>query len=410
VAEIGVPRLARRLGGLSESPTLAVSRAAAALRKRGAEIIDLGLGEPDFPTPDFIKAAAVSALEREKTKYTDVAGVAALREAIVEKYRRRGAATLEVGNVLVSAGGKQALFDACLALFQSGDEVAIFTPYWVSFPEMVRLAEATPVFVPTRRDRGYRPELEALEERATDRLRGVILNTPANPTGAAVSAEELDRILRWCRDRGVVLLFDECYERFLYGSVRHESPAERWAEHGHHVVISGSASKTFAMTGWRLGWAVGPAGVIQAMVSLQSHSTSNASSLSQEAVLAALTDAARAEAAVSAMLGEYERRRSAICAGLNAIDGVSCPLPDGAFYAFADVSALYGPAGAAGSAEFAAILLERAGVATVPGAAFGEDACVRFSYAAPLEAIQEGMRRFQEFAANLAVRKPLPEP
>ena len=390
-------RLSRRAEALTPSATLAISKAAADLKAGGVDVVDMGLGEPDFPTPEFVREAGIGAIRSGHTRYTENAGSPRLRQAVAEKFRRRGA-EVSAGNVLVTAGGKQGLFNACQALFQEGDDVAIFSPYWVSFPEMVKLSGARPLFVPTRREQGGRPSLADLSSAATEALRGVILNSPCNPTGAVIEREELSRILRWCRERDLLVLFDECYEMFLYDGRTHSSPAEMWGDHGDHVVISGSVSKTFAMTGWRLGWAVGPPAVIAAMSSYQSHATANACSISQEAALAALTQEDRARDSVSAMLAEYARRRKAICDGLSAIPGVACTPPDGAFYAFADVSALFPAVGVEGSSAFARWLLEKAAVATVPGIAFGDDRCLRFSFATSLDRIEEGVRRFADLA------------
>ena len=392
-------RLSRRAESIRPSPTLAISRTLADLRRRGIDVVDLGVGEPDFPTPAFVKRAGVVAIETDRTRYTDTPGEPELREAIAEKFRRRGA-DVDASQVIVTAGGKQSLFESCQVLFQEGDEVLLPTPYWVSFPEMIRLSGATPAFAPSRRENGFRPTLEDLLPAATDRTRGLILNSPNNPTGAAIEEGELARILAWARERDVFVLYDECYELFLYDGRRHASPAERWASHGDHVLISGAASKTFAMTGWRLGWAVGPKPVIAAMSGYQSHSTSNASSISQAAAVAALTDRDRAADSVREMLDEYARRRTLITRALNAVAGVECPAPDGAFYAFADVSSLYARLGTAGSTEFSKALLERGRVASVPGAAFGDDRYVRFSFAAAGEEIEKGMGRFAEFVAG----------
>jgi aspartate aminotransferase len=393
------PRLSARAGSIRPSPTLAISRTLADLRRRGVDVVDLGVGEPDFPTPAFVKDAGIEAIRANRTRYTDTPGEPELREAIAEKFRRRGA-DVGAANVIVTAGGKQSLFEACQVLFQEGDEVLFFSPYWVSFPEMVRLSGATPVPVPSRRENGFRPALRDLAASAGDRTRGLILNSPNNPTGAAIEEHELAQILAWAKERDVFVLYDECYELFLYDGRRHASPAERWAEHGEHVLISGAASKTFAMTGWRIGWAVAPAAVVAAMSGYQSQSTSNASSIGQAAALAALTDRERASASVREMLDEYARRRDLIVGALNAIPGVACPPPDGAFYAFADVSALFAGAGAAGSVEFANLLLERGRVACVPGAAFGDDRYVRFSFAAAREEIEKGMERFAAFVRS----------
>jgi len=393
------PRLSRRAAALGPSPTTAVARKARALAAAGVDVVDLGLGEPDFSTPDFVGRAGIAAIEAGHTRYTDVAGDPALRDAIAEKYRREAGIALSRENVLVTAGAKQAVFNACQVLFEAGDEVALFCPYWVSFPEMVRLSGASPLFVPTELESHWKPIASDFADRASDATRGVIVNSPNNPTGAVIEPEDLESLVDWCEARDACLIFDETYDRFVFGGKRNASAAALWEEHPDRIVITGAASKTWAMTGWRLGWAVGGRAVIEAMSSYQSHSTSNASSISQHAALAALTDPERTDAEVAGMLAEYDRRRAAVVAGLARIPGVRCLLPEGAFYAFADVSALYGPKGVAGSAEFCDRLLAEAGVAAVPGEAFGEDDCVRFSFAAPREAIEEGLRRIGAWTA-----------
>ncbi len=385
--------LSRRAAALSASSTQAVAKAAKTLAASGADVVDFGLGEPDFATPEFVASAGIAAIEKGRTKYTDAAGDAALRDAIVEKYRREHGSVLARENVLVTAGAKQAVFNTCQALFDEGDEVAIFSPYWVSFPDMVRLAGATPLFVPTDLSSGWKPAAEALARTANERIRGVILNTPNNPTGAVVETEEIERILEWCRAHDAFLIFDETYDRFLYGARAHVSAAAYWKEHGERLVVTGAASKTYAMTGWRLGWAVGPMELVAAMANYQSHSTSNASSISQEAARVALTDLERSSASVSEMLAQYERRREAMVTGLCAIEGVRCRMPEGAFYAFVDVSGLYARKRVSGSAEFCQRLLSEAHVAAVPGDAFGADSCVRFSFATSLDRIAEGLKR-----------------
>ncbi len=282
------PRLSGRVANLAPSPTAAVARSAQALAASGVDVVDFGLGEPDFPTPDFVARAGIAAIEAGRTKYTDSAGDAGLRDAIAEKYRREQGASCARENVLVTAGAKQAVFNACQALFEEGDAVAMFVPYWVSFPEIVRLCGARPVFVPTDLRSGWKPTAAALERAATKETRGVILNSPCNPSGAVVDPEELARILDWCASRDAVLLFDETYDHFLYGGKEHVSAASLWKEHQDRLVVTGAASKTYAMTGWRLGWALARKGLVSSMASYQSHSTSNASSISQEAARAAL--------------------------------------------------------------------------------------------------------------------------
>jgi aspartate aminotransferase len=392
-------RLSRRAKALAPSSTAAVGKAVKALTARGVDVVDFGIGEPDFATPKFVGQAGIAAIERGLTKYTDNAGDPALRDAISEKYRREQGAACARENVLVTAGAKQAVFNVCQALFEEGDEVALFSPYWVSFPDIVRLAGASPVFVPTTLETGWRPTAKALEQAATGRTRGVVLNSPNNPTGAVVDGDELAKILNWCQERDVFLVFDETYDRFLYGGRRHVSAAAFWKDHGDRIAVTGAASKTYAMTGWRLGWALAPKELVAVMASYQSHSTSNASSISQEAARAALTDLERSEASVAGMLAEYERRREAMLAGLLAVAGVRCDAPEGAFYAFADVSKLFGRKGVSGSAAFCERLLAEAHVAAVSGDAFGNDACVRFSFATRLERIAEGMRRLGRWAS-----------
>lgn len=392
------PHLSRRIAALTPSSTTATGRKAKALAASGVDVVDFGLGEPDFATPDFVGRAAISAIEAGRTKYTDVAGEAALRDAIAAKYRREHEAPVSRENVIVTAGAKQAVYNVCQALFDEGDTVALFAPYWVSYPEMARLVGATPLFVPTRIESGWHPTAAALERQAGG-VAGVILNSPCNPTGAVVDSEELDRILDWCVRRDAWLVFDETYDRFLYDGRRHASAATELAAHGDRIVVTGAASKTSAMTGWRLGWAVGPPPVITAMTSYQSHTTSNASSISQAAALEALTNLEESERSVAAMLAQYSERRRVMVEGLQAVGGIRCDLPEGAFYAFADVSSLYSRKGVPGSAAFCEKLLAEAHVAAVPGEAFGEDSCVRFSFATGLDRIREGVRRIGEWVA-----------
>ncbi len=357
-------------------------------------MVDFGLGEPDFPTPDFVARAGIAAIEAGRTKYTDSAGEPRLRDAIAEKYRREQAVPCARENVLVTAGAKQAVFNVCQALFEEGDAVAMFVPYWVSFPEIVRLCGAQPIFVPTDIRSGWKPTAAALERAATEKTRGVILNSPCNPSGTVVEPEELARILDWCAAREAVLIFDETYDHFLYDGRRHVSAASHWKDYAGRIVITGAASKTYAMTGWRLGWALAPKELVSAMASYQSHSTSNASSISQEAARAALADLERSEISVADMLAHYSRRREIMLRLLSAIPGVECAAPEGAFYVFPRVDALYPRKKVTGSVEFCRRLLDEARVAAVPGEAFGMDSCVRLSFATSRERIEEGLRRF----------------
>lgn len=391
-------RLSRRIAALAPSSTTAASKKVKALAAMGVDVVDFSIGEPDFATPEFVGRAGVRAIETGRTKYTDVAGEAALRDAIAAKYFREQDAHVERENVIVTAGAKQAVFNVCQALFDEGDDVALFSPYWVSFPEMVRLTGARPVFLPTALESGWHATAAALDSRAAGSVRGLILNSPNNPTGAVVDPAELLRIAEWCAARGAWLIYDETYDRFLYDGRAHASAAALQSRY-ERIVVTGAASKTYAMTGWRLGWALGPPELITAMASYQSHTTSNASSISQAAALAALTDLDSSRASVADMLSHYEARREVMVEGLAGVPGVRCGMPEGAFYAFADVSALYARKGAAGSAAFCEKLLSEAHVAAVPGDAFGNDACVRFSFASRSERIREGIKRIAAWAA-----------
>ncbi len=395
--KVTAPRLSGRVANLAPSQTASVARAASALAASGVDVVDFGLGEPDFPTPEFVRQAGIAAIAAGHTRYTDNAGSPALRDAIAEKYRREQGAACARGNVLVTAGAKQAVFNVCNALFDEGDEVAMFAPYWVSFPEIVRLCGAAPRVVATEIGSGWKPTAAALDRAATPRTRGVIVNSPSNPSGAVIEEDELLRILDWCDARDAVLIFDETYDHFLYGGRRHVSAAALAATHPGRVVVTGSASKTYAMTGWRLGWALAWPELVATMAAYQSHSTSNASSISQEAARAALTDVARSEASVEEMLAHYARRRELMVGRLTAIPGIECVPPEGAFYTFPRVEAFYARKKTAGSVAFCRRLLDEAHVAAVPGEAFGVDACVRFSFATSYERVEEGLRRFESW-------------
>ncbi len=392
-------RLSRRIAALKPSSTTAAGKKAKALAASGVDVVDFSIGEPDFATPAFVGRAGARAIEAGKTKYTDVAGEAALRDAIAAKYVREQAAPLVRDNVIVTAGAKQAVYNVCEALFEDGDDVALFSPYWVSFPEMVRLTGARPAFVPTDLAEGWRPTAAALERAIAGPVRGVILNSPNNPTGAVVDAAELARIVDWCASHEAWLIYDETYDRFLYDGRTHASAAALRSRY-ERIVVTGAASKTWAMTGWRLGWAIGPPKLVSAITSYQSHTTSNASSISQAAALEALSDVAATTSAVAMMLGRYAERRRLMVEGLSSTPGVVCPNPEGAFYAFADVSALYPRKGVSGSAAFCDVLLSQAHVAAVPGDAFGDDRCVRFSFATDEARVLEGVRRFAAWAGS----------
>jgi aspartate aminotransferase len=369
---------------LKESATIAVSARARALKAAGRAVIDLGAGEPDFDTPAFIRRAAQRAIDSGATHYTATEGILPLREAIAAQANAeyRGADRVSPSDVVVSNGSKQSLFNACFVLFGPGDEVLIPTPGWTSYYEMVTLARAAPVPVFGDRSRGLKVTADELARAGTSRTRGLMLNSPSNPTGSVYGEDELRDILALAADRGWWVLSDEIYLRIAYdGTLR--SALALAPDRDRLIVINGVA-KAYAMTGWRIGWAIAPRAVAAAMTALQSHTTSNAAAVSQHAALAALTDTVASEAAISEMVTQFRARRNAGVALLDAA-GVRYVRPDGAFYLYIDVG---GDGGA-----FATRLLDEQGVAVVPGDAFLTPEWIRLSYAAPLETVIEGLRR-----------------
>jgi len=371
--------------------------AAERLKAQGIDVVDFGPGEPDFPTPDHIKQAAIQALRDERTKYTATAGIAPLRQAVCDWHKRELGSSYEPSECIITAGGKHAIGLAIAALIDEGDEVIIPSPYWVSFPDIVRISDGEPVFVETSPAEGFRLRAEQLEAATTPRTRMAIINSPNNPTGAVIPPKEYERIFEVCRKHNIWLMADECYSHFTYGDAKPYSIASL-AESKPNVIVIGSMSKTFAMTGWRLAYALAPKPLIDAMIKLQSQSTSNATSIVQYAALAALTGPMDS---VPVMLAEYARRRTRILSGLRAIHGITCPEPSGAFYAFPDVSAKL-VNGSGDSTVLATQLLDRAHVAVVTGDAFGAPGFLRFSYATSMERINEGLRRLEHFFASAA--------
>ena len=383
---------------LQESATIAVSQRARALRAAGRTIIDLGAGEPDFDTPEFIRRAANRALDEGATRYTAVEGILPLRQAVADQANEcwKGPDRVSAAEVVVSTGSKQSLFNACFSLFGPRDEVLIPTPSWTSYYEMVTLARATTVPVIADPGNGFKVSAELLERHATPRTRGLMLNSPSNPTGSVYGAGELRDILALAAERGWWTISDEIYLRIAYGSPA-VSSLDVAPSRERLVVVSGVA-KAFAMTGWRIGWTISPLPLAKAMTALQSHTTSNAATVSQYAALAALTSRAEADAAVNAMVAQFARRRDAALAILQTEPRLQVIMPDGAFYLYVRAPGA-GRAGDAGAA-FAAHLLEHADLAVVPGSAFFTPDWVRVSYAAEQSAVEEAMRRLvAEFQA-----------
>lgn len=378
------------------SPTLAVLNKATELINQGIDVVDFGPGEPDFATPRLIGDAGKRAIDQGFTKYTNALGTKALRDAIAARYNQRYGTHISTEHVIAGNGGKQELFNLMMALVGEGDEVIIPSPYWVSFPDQVSFAGGRPVFAPTSRANFFRPTLDEIEAVASERTRGVIINSPCNPTGAVISEREIERIADWCASRGLFLVFDETYEFFVYGSNRHSSAMQWFEKYPQTVIIVNSMSKTFAMTGWRLGYAVAHPEIISALGRIQSHSTSNPSSIAQVAALEALRSD---PAVVREMYDAYSARRQYIVPAINAIEGLRCNEPDGAFYIFPEVKQFFGRGGIRDSQSFATYLLDEARVAVVPGSAFGADDYVRISYATSMDRLREGVKRI---AAALA--------
>ena len=395
-----MPRLADRTTRIAGSPTMAVTAAVDRLRRAGVEVIDFGAGEPDFPTPGPVKDAGHRALDHDFTKYTPASGIAELRHAIGDRYRADYGVDYADGEIMVTAGGKQALFNAALALFNAGDEVITHAPYWPSLTEQVKMADATPVLVRTYPEDGFAISGEAIAAAITPRTRGIIINSPCNPTGALISEADLSLVADRAAPQGIWIIVDLCYEKLIYDNVPHNLPGVLARKCRDLSILCGSASKAYAMTGWRCGWALGPAAVIAACGAIQSHSTSNVSSITQKAAVAALTGP---QATVRAMLDEYRSRRDKLYDWLSVEPRLRCRKPAGAFYMFIDISELLSVEGFRTSTEFAQALLDEARVALTPGEAFDAPGFIRISYATSIELLNEGSARLLEFVRAHAV-------
>jgi aspartate aminotransferase len=385
--------LADRLKTLVPSATLAMNAKARAMRAQGVDVISFSVGEPDFDTPRHIKDAAVRALDKGQTKYTEVGGIPELRAAVCHKLRRDHGLEYAADEVTVSCGAKHTLSNIVMALVNPGDEVLIPSPYWVSYPEQVRLLGGVPVSVETHESTGFDLDPAAVRRALTPRTKLIILDSPGNPTGAVFSPAALEEVARIALERGLWVVSDECYEALTYEG-RHVSIASLSPEVKARTILVNTCSKAYAMTGWRIGYAAGPKAIIRAMTDIQSQVTSNAASIAQWAAVEALTGP---QDEIAKMVGEFDHRRRAIIAALNAIPGVHCATPKGAFYAFPNVSGLFGKRWKGGvlkgSVDVCTFLLEEARIACVAGQDFGSDAHIRISYATGIETIREGMRR-----------------
>ncbi len=388
-------QFSERISRISVSSTLAVVMKADKLKASGVNVVDFGAGEPDFPTPENIKKAAAEALEQNFTKYTPTGGIRELKQAIVERHAKDFGSNYTVDECLVTVGGKQAIFEAVAATINHGDEVILPVPYWVSFLDIIHYAGGKAVLLETRESENFAVRSSAVEAVVTPETRMMIVNSPNNPTGAVMPPEEMGKLLALAARRRILLLSDECYCHFLYDGRKPFSLGA--SQDRENLVITGSLSKTYAMTGWRVGYALGPAKLLANMLKLQSHSTSNPTSFAQKGAVEALRGP---QDSVRKMLAEYQRRRERIVAGLRAIPGIRCNMPEGAFYVYPNVGAHLKKDGLADTTVLAEKLLDDAHVALVPGPAFGTHEHVRISYAASQDQIDEGLRRLKDFFAG----------
>ncbi len=389
------PTFAERIGRIEISATMAVTAAATKLRAEGASLVDFGAGEPHFATPRHIKDAAVAAIEANFSRYTVVSGIAEVRKAIVERHACDFGSNYSPDEAVFTTGGKLALFNAIEVLIDHGDEVILPVPYWVSYKDIIQFAGGKVIYLETAESENFRITAEAIESAITPRTKAIILNSPSNPAGSVIAREDLERIVELAHRRGIYLMLDECYvylqfegKPFSGASIASAKP---------HVIVLGSLSKTYAMTGWRAGFALGPKPIITAMSKLQSQSTSSTAAMVQKAAVAALTGS---QECVAEMRADYIRLRDTIVAGLRSLPGVTCTMPEGAFYAYPNVSGLLRKSGIATPAELATRLLHDAGVVVVPGEAFGTHEHIRLSYAVSHKDVEQGLERMRQFAAK----------
>jgi aspartate aminotransferase len=387
-------KISRRAASLAPSLTLAIDSKAKAMKAEGQDVVGFGAGEPDFDTPQHIKDAAIKALNEGFTKYTPSSGIPELRQAIADKFKRENGLSYKPNQVIVSSGGKHSCYNVILATCEEGDEVIIPAPYWLSYPEMVKLAGATPIILTTTDQTEFKVTPDQLRAAITPRTRLFVLNSPSNPTGSVYTPNEIKALGDLCVEKGVLIMSDEIYEHLLYDGAMHKSVASFSPAHYEHTIIVHGFAKAWSMTGWRLGFLAAPEPIARAIDAIQSHSTSNPTSFAQKGAVAALTGP---QDHLKGWLAEYTRRRTYAWKKLNGIPGISCVNSQGAFYLFPNISKL-----GLKSSEFCARLLEAEKVAAVPGIAFGADDYVRISYATSLANIEKGLDRLEKFARSLA--------
>jgi aspartate aminotransferase len=389
---------ASRMNRVTVSPTLKVAADAERLRRQGVDVVDLGAGEPDFGTPDHVKAAAHAALDNNFTKYTPTPGVMELRDAVCQRYHLDYGVSLKPEETIITAGAKQALFNTAFVLFEPGDEVITHAPYWPSIVDQIKLADATPVIVRTHMEDGFKIHASAIIDAITPKTKAIIVNSPCNPTGALIADEDITAIADAAAARGIWIVADVTYEKLIYDAVSHRIVSILLDRHRDRTVLCSAASKAYAMTGWRCGWAIGPKEVIAQCNVVQGHSTSNINSITQKAGIAALTGP---QDDVAKMLNEYRRRRDAVHQWLTADSRFVCLKPGGAFYLFPYVADLLSPGGIKSSGELAEALLKDVSVAVTPGEGFDSPGFFRLSYATSIERLSEGVDRIRAFVQRL---------
>lgn len=388
---------ADRIGRIEVSATMAITAEALKLKSQGVDLADFGAGEPHFPTPRHIKDAAIEAIEKNFTRYTNVAGVPQVRQAIVDRHACDFGSNYTADECVFTTGGKLALFNAIQVLVDHGDEVILPVPYWVSFKDIIQYAGGRPVFVESSEDESFRVTSKMIETAITSRTRAIILNSPSNPSGAVVSPEDLESIVRMAHRRGIYVLLDECYVYLNYtGQI---VSGGSFTDCKEHIIVLGSLSKTYAMTGWRAGFALGPKPVIAAMSKLQSQSTSNTASMVQQASIAAVSGS---QECVREMRADYVELRDAVLEGFRTIPGLTCTIPQGAFYVYPNVRNFIGRGQIRSGADLAAKLLTEAHVVVVPGEAFGTSEHIRLSYAVSRDVIDKGVTRIREYLSSLS--------
>lgn len=395
-------KLSRKAEALAASLTLEITAKANEMKKKGIDVVSFGAGEPDFNTPDYIKEAAIKAINDNHTRYTATSGIIELKKAIVKKFKEDNGLEYSENQILISTGAKQSLANVFSAILNEGDEVLINIPYWVTYPELVKLNGGVPVFIETKKENSFKFTLKELEENCTERTKAILINSPNNPTGSVYTEEELRVIAEFAREKDLIIISDEIYEKLIYDGKKHISIASLSEDAFNRTIVINGVSKTYAMTGWRIGYSAAPIEINKLMTNIQSHTTSNANAIAQYAALAALEGN---DDEIKAMVEEFARRKNYMIESINNIDLLETLHPNGAFYVMVDVSKLFGKKCDGkvieGSIDFAKAILEKEKVAVIPGIAFGNDNYIRLSYATSMENIEEGIRRIEKFIKSL---------